>query len=199
MVVLAKLTVQLYDQETTLKDHMDHLYAKYGFFCSRNGYFLMPDNGRDVAMVVGSIFDRLRSGGYEAMKAALEASSSDAKRLALLSIRDLGYPGYDSTKPPPEHKPTLPVSRSAPLLTLRLSITNGEDTCGGAVVAADSGSSCVVQLRPSGTEPKFKYYLEMQGSPGTSEDTIRDELRFVEDVVLDMLLEPKEYGLTRKS
>ena len=193
MVVLAKLAVRLYDQGRTLKDHLDNLYASYGFFCSRNGYFVMPNDGRDVAEVVGTILDRLRSGGYEAVREALEASSTDTKRLGLVSIRDLGSPGYDSTKPPPEHKPTLPVSRSAPLLTIHVSIA----TAGGSGDASSS-STCVVQLRPSGTEPKFKYYLEMQGSPGTSEDAIRNELLFVEEVVLDKLLEPEEHGLAKK-
>ena len=90
------------------------------------------------------------------------------------------------------------MSRSAPLLTIHVSIATAGGSGNDSASSSSSSSTCVVQLRPSGTEPKFKYYLEMQGSPGTSEDAIRNELRFVEEVVLDKLLEPEEHGLTKK-
>lgn len=183
MVVLAQLALQLYREKgITLKDHMEELYSKYGFFCSRNGYFGMPDPS-----VAKTILDRLRSGGTYTLLKELVGPDRDVQ-----FIRDLGYPGYDSTTP--NGKPTLAVSRSAPLLTVRLGW--------GASDASESESakvSCLIQLRPSGTEPKFKYYLEMQGTPGMSHDRVREELGLVEEFLLEKLLEPTKNGLSKKN
>ena len=167
MAVLAELALNLYcEQGRSLKDHMDHLYSKYGFFCSQNGYYSMSK-----PLAAKAILDRLRSGGtYQMLKELVGPDRS------VVNIRDLGYPGFDSSKP--DHKPTLPVSKSAPLLTIKLS------------------SGCVIQLRPSGTEPKFKYYLEMQGTPGMQREKVRGELEFVECVLLERLLQPSLNGLT---
>ncbi len=89
-------------------------------------------------------------------------------------IRDLDGAGFDSSKP--DNKPTLP---STPLMTL--GFTNG----------------CVVQLRPSGTEPKFKFYIEMKGSPGVPRDEVSKKLEEMSPYVLDKLLEPEKNGLKR--
>jgi phosphomannomutase len=91
------------------------------------------------------------------------------------SIRDLGVPGYDSTTD--DKRPTLPTSESSPMITLRFQ--NG----------------CVTQFRASGTEPKFKYYIEMRGQPGVSRDQVTKDLREFSDIVLQELLKPKEMGL----
>ena len=72
------------------------------------------------------------------------------------SIRYLGDPGYDSTTL--DNKPLLATSKSSPMLTLRFK--NG----------------CVAQFRASGTEPKFKYYIELPGAPGVSRDKVQEEL-----------------------
>ena len=170
MVVMAELAESLYREKgMTLSEHMDQLYSKYGFFCSKNGYYRTPN-----PTVGQSILANLRSGGnYQGLHDKL--ASLPTKSIRVLSIRDLGFPGYDSTNPP-EFVPNLPVSKSAPLLTVELS--NG----------------CRVQLRPSGTEPKFKYYLEMKGD---TLEAAQEELEFVETVLLDVLLEPTKNGLSR--
>ena len=167
MVVLAELTLHLYREKgTSLVEHMDDLYSKYGFFCSRNGYYSMPDPG-----VASTILDRIRSKGrtYEVLKQSVERLDR-----SVVWFRDLGHPGYDSTRPDQNYTPVM--SNSAPLLTIKLS------------------SGCLVQLRPSGTEPKFKYYLEMQGTPGMPREDVQEELDFVEGYLLDKLLEPSVNG-----
>jgi len=91
------------------------------------------------------------------------------------SIRDLGEPGYDSLAR--DKRPTLPTSASSPMITLRFS--NG----------------CVAQFRGSGTEPKFKYYIEMQGKPGVSRAQVTEVLAKMCDTVLEELLHPSKHGL----
>ena len=118
--------------------------------------------------VVSTIMERLRCNGTYQM---------DVAPYEIESIHDLGDPGYDSTKA--DKKPTLPTSNSSPMMTIRF--TNG----------------CVIQLRPSGTEPKFKYYIEMKGQPGVARDVVEKDLKTMVDVVLDKLLEPEKNGLQR--
>jgi phosphomannomutase len=56
-------------------------------------------------------------------------------------------------------------------------------------------NGCVIQLRPSGTEPKFKYYIEMKGQPGVARDVVQQDLKTMVGIVLDKLLEPEKNGL----
>jgi len=88
------------------------------------------------------------------------------------SIRDLGSPRYDSTTD--DKKPTLP---EANMITFRF--TNG----------------CVAQFRGSGTEPKFKYYIEMRGEPGEKKVDVEKKLNEMSRVILEELLHPAENGL----
>ena len=161
IAVFSEMALHAYRHGLSLKQHMQSLYDKYGEFVSHNGYYFL-----DNKSVVPKIMDRIRCGGtYDV----------DVGPYKIKSIRDLGDPGYDSTKP--DKKPTLPTSASAPMMTI--SFTNG----------------CVAQLRPSGTEPKLKYYLEMKGQPGVSRDVVAQELEGMATIILDKLLEPEKNGL----
>ena len=161
MAVFAELSLYVYEQGKTLKGHMQSLYDKYGEFVSYNGYFFLTDRS-----VVGRIITRIRAGGKYDL---------DLSPYKVVSIRDLGEPGYDSSKP--DHVPTLPTSKSAPMITLGFS--NG----------------CVLQLRPSGTEPKFKYYMEMKGRPGVRREVVEKELSEMASYLLEELLQPTQNGL----
>ena len=57
-------------------------------------------------------------------------------------------------------------------------------------------NGCVAQFRASGTEPKFKYYMEMKGKPGISRDVVQKELAEMSTVLIDTLLKPEENGLS---
>lgn len=96
-------------------------------------------------------------------------------RYEVESIRDLGSFGFDSTTA--DNKPTLPTSASSPMITFRF--TNG----------------CVAQFRASGTEPKFKYYIEMRGNPGETRSAVERRLEEMSGVILEGLLRPTENGL----
>jgi len=93
------------------------------------------------------------------------------------SIRFLGEPAYDSTVP--NKKPKLFTSKSSPMMTLRF--TNG----------------CVAQFRGSGTEPKFKYYIEMKGQPGVSRAVVEEELAKFSKIIIEELVQPEKHGLQR--
>ena len=113
------------------------------------------------------IFDDFKRDGYP--------SSVHVAGYGIESIRYLGEPGYDSLAA--DRKPTLATSKSSPMLTLRFK--NGS----------------VVQLRASGTEPKFKYYIEMRGEPGVSRDEVEKELMGMSHLVLEEICQPEKNGL----
>ena len=56
-------------------------------------------------------------------------------------------------------------------------------------------NGCVLTLRTSGTEPKIKYYSEMQGKPGTSSEEVRENLQQMLENILPKLLEPEKNQL----
>jgi len=118
-------------------------------------------------MVVFEIFDRIRRNGYPRAVGGYDVEF----------IRDLGDPGYDSGQP--DNRPVLPTSASSPMMTI--SFKNG----------------CVAQLRPSGTEPKFKYYLEMRGRPGVPRREVEADLLLMSDIILEELLKPSQSGLVK--
>lgn len=161
--VMTELALHLYHNGMSLATHMQSLYDKYGEFCCNNGYFFYKDPS-----VTQRIMDHIRNDGKY---------SSTVGPYEVHSIRDLGYPGYDSSTD--DKKPTLPVSKSSPMITI--TFVNG----------------CVVQLRASGTEPKFKYYIEMQGKPGVKRGVVMEELSQCSNIVLEELLKPEEFGLTK--
>jgi phosphoglucomutase/phosphoglucomutase/phosphopentomutase len=164
MGVMANLANEVYQSDVgNLANYLQHLYQKYGYFCSNNGYFFAKEPN-----IVNNILDQIRDGGNYCTKVG---------SYKLKSIRDLGYPGYDSTTT--DRKPILPVSKSSPMITIRFE--NG----------------CVAQFRGSGTEPKFKYYIELRGKPGIDEGDVKKSLEEMSNVILEELLKPDTNGLTR--
>jgi phosphomannomutase len=164
MAVFSEMAVWVYRNGKTLRQHMQSLYDKYGEFVSYNGYYLMEDPS-----VVPKIMERIRrEGSYDL----------DLSPYKVDYIRDLGEPGYDTSKP--DKKPTLPTSKSSPMMTL--GFTNG----------------CVAQFRASGTEPKFKYYIEMKGKPGVARDVVEKDLNEMASFLLETLLEPEKNNLKSK-
>ena len=120
----------------------------------------------DDPKLVLSIMEQMRNGGKY---------FESAGGYKVQSIRDLGSPGYDSTTA--DKKPTLPTSASSPMITFRF--FNG----------------CVAQFRASGTEPKFKYYIELRGSPGEKKEDVQTRLNEMSVVILEELLHPASNGL----
>jgi phosphomannomutase len=161
MAVFAELACWAYRHGSTLTQHLQSIYDNYGEFASHNGYFILKDPA-----VINVIMNHIRQEGKY---------NVDLSPYQVESIRDLGVPSYDSTTE--DKKPTLPTSKSSPMITLRF--TNG----------------CVAQFRASGTEPKFKYYIELKGKPGVPRETVANEVRTMAELILEKLLEPGKNGL----
>jgi phosphoglucomutase/phosphoglucomutase/phosphopentomutase len=161
MGTMAKLANHVYSHGISLADHMQGIYDKYGEFVSNNGYYYCYD-----PTMTAKILDRIRN----------ENKYFDrVGEYDIVAIRDLGYPGYDSSTI--DKKPVLPVSKSSPMMTIKFS------------------NQCVVQIRASGTEPKLKYYIEMQGKPGVARKDVEKDLDEFCRIVLNELLQPKQNGL----
>lgn len=173
--VFAELAIHTYcQQRQTLVQHLQALYGKYGEFVSNNGYYLLPPPSAATSVggmegVVAKIMDHITNHG-----------KFDRRRVGkyeITSIRYLGEPGYDSTTK--DGKPTLPTSASSPMVTIRFS--NGG----------------VAQFRGSGTEPKFKYYLELPGRPGIPRHVVEQECQEWSQLVLQELVRPEELHLRK--
>lgn len=123
--------------------------------------------------VVSAIFRRLRGEGK------YRSYIGDYR---VTAVRDLaaGH-GYDSEMP--GGMPSLPLGGGGThFLTFKL---------------GDEG--VVATLRTSGTEPKIKYYLEMQGQPGIPLKEVSERLSEVASVFIEECLQPKRWGLQRFS
>jgi len=159
--VFAEMACDVYARGSTVKEHLQDLYTKYGEFVSNNGYYFCYDSKIALA-----IFDSMRNNGkyFEAVGG-----------YKVTGIRDLGVPGFDSATA--DNKPVLPTSASSPMISI--TFENGT----------------VAQFRASGTEPKFKYYIEMAGKPGVARATVEEDLQTMCAVILEELLKPSKNGL----
>jgi phosphomannomutase len=132
--------------------------------------------------------------GYYFMKASYffypDVSITD---VVFAALRDGGYPtscgefkiasvrdvtvGYDSAKP--ENKSTLPISPQMNMITF--SFENGS----------------VATLRPSGTEPKLKYYVESRSE--SSMDDAQVIVDAVEEALIKNFIQPDKYNMKAKA
>ncbi|CAM9953061.1 unnamed protein product [Scytosiphon promiscuus] len=121
--------------------------------------------------VVSKIFARLRGDG---------SYRSEFGTYKVTAVRDLaeGY-GFDSETA--DGRPTLPVvGGGAHFLTFKF---------------AEHG--VVATLRTSGTEPKIKFYMEMQGEPGVPLEEVSARLSVVADVFLEEAFQLERWGMKR--
>ena len=146
--------------------------------------------------VIDRIFLRLRNDGKYWMRCG---------DFTIANIRDLETPGVDTSTE--DETPTMPVS-SSHMITYYF--RNG--CVQGVAVGGSTGLSyacrrhnccvfvrrclrCIATIRPSGTEPKIKYYIEM---PGSNPDDARETLSRVAAAVIEHMLQPSENNLSAK-
>lgn len=139
-IMFVELVLELRRQGLTVKEYLDELYRRYGYFETKNSYFICTDPA-----TIDTIFWRLRHFN-EASESNIHYPTSIAG-LTINSIKDLtaNY-GYDSANPP-TYQPKLPLS-SGHMIQFRAQSTEDPDM------------KVVLTIRTSGTEPKIKYYLE---------------------------------------
>eukprot|EP01098_Paradermamoeba_levis_P003061 TRINITY_DN1431_c0_g1_i1.p1 TRINITY_DN1431_c0_g1~~TRINITY_DN1431_c0_g1_i1.p1 ORF type:complete len:358 (-),score=115.55 TRINITY_DN1431_c0_g1_i1:118-1191(-) len=162
--VFAEFASSLYDSGHTCQSFLDSLYATYGFYTTKNHYFFCYD-----PETLKKIFTRLRN--FDSAKSPSYPKSCGP--YPIKHIRDLTI-GYDDNQP--NNKPILPVSTSTEMITFFFE--NG----------------CVATLRGSGTEPKLKYYVEMNGDHG-NQDKVRETLLDVVKHIIIEFLQPEQNGL----
>ncbi|KAJ7070359.1 hypothetical protein B0H15DRAFT_925818 [Mycena belliarum] len=136
-VSFAELATHLRKQGKTVHSHLDELYHRYGYFQTRNSYFICKS-----PETIDRIFARLRN--YDS--AVNPTYPHQIANMDITNVIDLTT-GYDSSNPP-TYKPALPLS-SGHMIQFR--------------AAKQDGTKMVLTMRTSGTEPKIKYYIEGSG------------------------------------
>jgi len=120
--------------------------------------------------VTAKIFQDLRTSGPTG------GYWTEAVGAKIVAIKDITV-GYDSTTA--DLKSPLPTTPDSEMIMFEF----------------DNGVS--VTLRTSGTEPKIKYYTEIAGQPGAPRKVAEDILHVFVDNLVNAMLKPDEYGLTR--
>jgi len=154
--VFAEMAAELYAQGTSVSEHLQELYRRYGFFVYRAAYFIADKPAKSAA-----VFERIRAAYPKALGG-----------VGVLWVRDLGT-GLDTSRP--DQRATLPWRAGDMMISLGLE--------GGATLT----------LRASGTEPKLKYYLEVQGADATASAELAARL---EKAVAEELVKVAEAGLS---
>ncbi|KAF8136146.1 hypothetical protein EV363DRAFT_1542317, partial [Boletus edulis] len=141
-LMFAEMATELRSQGLTVQGYLKELYEKYGYFETRNSYFVCSDTVK-----IDKIFGGLRD-FEKTLHPITKQYPHSIAQLTVFSVIDLtaGY-GYDSTNPP-TYAPRLPLS-SGHMIQFR---------------AHSADVNIVLTIRTSGTEPKIKYYLEGCGN-----------------------------------
>ncbi|TNJ27085.1 Phosphoglucomutase [Giardia muris] len=146
--VLSELIIDLYEHQTDygrenrrLYDYMSDIGEKYGYYVWTNGNIVV-NTLDDVKHLFSKLVEDSRAtGAFVAGNGTGNRYITQVGRFRVLQARDVQAPGWDTRPEAKDHVPNLPVS-SSPMITL---------WCEDGVVCT---------LRPSGTEPKVKYYIE---------------------------------------
>lgn len=133
--VASELVTYLYNKGLKLTDLLKTIRKEAGVVCRYNNSSIAVDSLDDVK----ALFYNLLNGGNGFGRKYLTQFGD----YVVENIRDLQGEGFDSRTA--DNKPELPTS-SSPMLTFYCS---NNVTC---------------TLRPSGTEPKVKYYIEAEGA-----------------------------------
>jgi len=168
--MFTQLVLSLRSQGKYVNQYLKELYARYGFFETRNSYFTCHD-----PKITDEIFTQIRP---KSDPSAIDGYPRTLGGLAVTRIIDLTT-GYDSGNPP-TYTPTLPLS-SGHMIQIRAS-------------NEDESLNLVLTLRTSGTEPKIKFYLEGKGQKPEAVDLLLSTA--ITNISNDWIQAPK-YGITK--
>lgn len=127
----------------TLKDAMNDLYRKYGYF--RETLFTITKKGEDGAFAIRSMMETMRN-----------EPVADIGEYKVLALRDYKSGIRKDMESGQESKLTLPESN-----VLYYELSDGAWCC----------------VRPSGTEPKIKFYMGVKGESVADADKKLEELK----------------------
>jgi phosphomannomutase len=175
-VIFAEIVASLHRQGKSASSHLQELYERYGFFQTSNSYFVCTDQH-----TIDEIFYRIRNfNNFPVSRAPSSFTKSSypdsIAGLIITSVVDFTV-GYDSTNPP-SYKPSLPLS-SGHMIQFRAGRKR-------------DGTTIVLTIRTSGTEPKIKYYLE---GTGKDPNAVTDLLVEVVAELGDVWLEARKHNL----
>jgi len=140
-MAFAELVVSVTSKGMSVRQHLDDLYIRYGYFKTNNSYFIC-----DNPETINKIFARVRRYSSESSSSnvGVGAYPTEIAGLRITRVIDLTT-GYDSGNAP-SYKPTLPLSSGH-----MIQFEAERDL---------NALKIVLTVRTSGTEPKIKYYLE---------------------------------------
>ena len=166
----------------SLMAYLQRLYSLYGQFVSYNGYVISHQQA-----VTDSIFARLRTSSPGSSSGAPSSGQywAQAGGVAIVAVKDVTL-GFDSASP--TRRADLPLTPDSHMIMY--TFANG----------------CTITLRTSGTEPKIKWYTEMQthvnteqdnGGAGRSVGELTSALQAFVNEVIEEMLQPEANGLQR--
>ncbi|OMJ12317.1 putative phosphoribomutase [Smittium culicis] len=201
MVSFVQLANLLDHKGMKVKEFLDTLYDKYGYFASDNYYYICND-----VPLINKIFDKIRYGDESTEKTG---ESDDRTNFFIESTgKTLRYPLHLGKSP-------ITYIRD---LTVGFEISGMDKVVSGSsasqiinvakgqyypkfmvspnsqMITFETANGGIITLRTSGTEPKIKYYIEISGSNSDREAVAKDLQNLVTSVGED-LIKAKENGL----
>ncbi|GAA5856571.1 hypothetical protein JCM5353_004108 [Sporobolomyces roseus] len=176
--IFAEMAATLAEEGKTISQQLDSLFEEYGYHATSNSYFICRDPKKTDRIFSQLRFSKTNVDSTTASPSLLQLPKTLAS-FPLTSIRDLTI-GYDSAAPAPDHLPSLPVDKSAHMISFEVG--------GGDQVKV------VGTVRTSGTEPKIKFYLEARG---TDRPAVLAKLEQVREAVGSEWLRWEENGLEK--
>ena len=164
MLYFAQMAAKLYSEGKTVQKQLSLIYEKYGYFVSNNFYLVCHDPD-----LIKFTFNTIRFGAQKSKSkdCPYEYNPNYPSEIAgfkVVYVRDLTI-GYDSSTP--DNKPLLPTSTSSQMISFGLA------------------NHCSITLRTSGTEPKVKYYCELNSKGMIDAQSKLDTL--VETMISELL------------
>jgi phosphomannomutase len=163
--VFAEMANVLDQQDTTVHQHLNLLFEKYGHFISYNNYVICRDPRKTDA-----IFHRIRTGGPSGSYFTNVCGAN------VVAVKDVTL-GYDSANTANDCKCDLPLTPDSHMLMFEF----------------DNGVSAT--FRTSGTEPKIKFYTEIAGRPGQDAEELQSTIHTFVDALVEEFIQPKANGL----
>ncbi|PVV00150.1 hypothetical protein BB559_000072 [Furculomyces boomerangus] len=194
MACFVQLAVHMDNKGLNTKDLLESLYSKYGYFVSDNYYYICYDNDK-----INAIFDRIR---YGSSHPSLQADLFPRTNFFYTdSGKTLRYPMEIGGSPVTYIRDLTIGFEVEQLDSLTLASNNQQINVSpgqyypkflvspeSQMITFETANNGRVTIRTSGTEPKIKYYIEMNGS-NDEKNLVQENLKALAESVGRDLLE----------